>query len=330
MNGPMNALVNGAMDSAVHGALLVNKHDGVTSFGIIELLQREWMERHGCKKRDAPKLGHGGTLDPFATGLLIVLVGRAVKLAQYFLGATKGYEGVIRFGETSVAGDPTGLISEKSDCIPESLSVLQDMATRFKAQPYLQTPPMHSAKKKNGKPLYELARAGIEIEREPKLCHLYQFDVLSYEHARAGFRLKCSSGTYVRTLAQDYARLLGSVALLESLHRTSSGIFRVEKARTVQEICEAGASGKKWDQLDCWIPFDKLLNGYSRAEATESERLSLTQGQQAVLFDILKRTQPPEHSGEETQDCVAIYSAQSLIAIARREEGAWGLDRVFT
>src|SRR4051812_27690492 len=172
------------------------------------------MEQYGVKRRDLPKLGHGGTLDPFATGMLAVCVGRAVKLARYFLGSNKTYEGVIRFGETTVPGDPTAPISETSPVIPDSLEDIRKYAKTLTLQPYLQTPPMHSAKKVDGKPLYELARQGIEIEREAKVCHLYSFEILSYEKPRARFRLTCSSGTYVRTLAQDLARMMGSVALL--------------------------------------------------------------------------------------------------------------------
>src|SRR4051794_18927634 len=125
---------------SMNGALLINKHEGITSFGIIELLRRELAEQ-GLKKRDFPKLGHGGTLDPFATGLLVILVGKSVKLARYFLGATKSYEGVIRFGETTIPGDPTAPISETSSTIPSSLDELRSLAQRLTLQPYQQTPP---------------------------------------------------------------------------------------------------------------------------------------------------------------------------------------------
>ncbi len=313
----------------MNGALLINKHEGVSSFGMIELLQRQWMETSGCKKRDVPKMGHGGTLDPFATGLLLVLVGRAVKLARYFLGAHKVYEGVIRFGETTVPGDPTEAISETSLIIPESLCAIQAMAQKMTAQPYLQTPPMHSAKKKNGKPLYELARAGIEVERDAKLCHLYDLQFLDYSPPKSRFRVKCSSGTYIRTLTQDFARLFGSVALLENLNRTSSGVFGIEKAWSTERIFEASKSGKRWDELNCWIPFDELLGGYSRAQASPEERLCLSQGKQAVLLNILRSTASPDQKSTEEGDCVAIYSEKSLVAIARKEQGVWGIERVF-
>src|SRR5436190_3161938 len=134
----------------MHGALLVDKHAGVSSFGVIELLQRELCKQSGLRRKDLPKIGHGGTLDPFATGLLVVCVGRAVKLARYFLGSDKGYEGVFRFGETTVPGDPTAPISESTTHLPaaDSLPELRTLAAKLASHPYLQIPPMHSAKKK--------------------------------------------------------------------------------------------------------------------------------------------------------------------------------------
>ena len=312
----------------MNGALLIRKDAGITSFGVIEVLKRHIRDTKKVKSKDLPKLGHGGTLDPFATGLLIVLVGRGVKLARYFLGATKGYEGLIHFGETTVPGDPTSPVSETSENLPKSLEEIQDLAYRFARQPYLQIPPMHSAKKKNGRPLYELAREGIEIEREPKLCHLYEFNVDHYKSPEAQFRLKCISGTYVRTLAQDLGRLSQSVAMLKTLHRTQSGVFRDAQAWNLPAILESEAP---WDELPCWVPFDELLKGYPSAEASQAEHDSLLQGKQAVLFSILKRTVPPiERSSEFIDDCVAVYSSNRLIAIARKAEETWGLERVLT
>jgi tRNA pseudouridine55 synthase len=315
----------------MHGALLINKHAGVSSFGVIELLQRELTAR-GIKRKDWPKIGHGGTLDPFATGLLVVCVGRAVKLARYFLGSDKGYEGVIRFGETTLPGDPTAPISETSPHLPGSISEIQDLATRLTRQAYLQTPPMHSAKKKDGRPLYELARAGIEVDREPKTCFLKKFEILSYEAPRARFSLTCTSGTYVRTLAQDLGRWLGSVALLETLRRTSSGNFQASRALRVDEISKAMAEGKRWDELPCWIRFDDLLASFDRAEATQDEARALMQGRGAVLFNILRRGATSETVPAEKEDGtpLAIYCGDSLIGIAKRENGVWGMERVFT
>ncbi len=313
------------------GLLLINKHAGVSSFGIIKILQDELSTTCGLKRKEFPKLGHGGTLDPFATGLLTVCVGKGVKLARYFLGATKTYEGVILFGQTTVPGDPTAPISETSDSIPESLEQLQKLATALTKQAYSQTPPMHSAKKVDGKPLYELARAGIEIDRDPKICQLYRFEILSYEKPRAHFRLVCSSGTYVRTLSQDFAKLLGSVGMLESLSRTAIGGFQLENAWNCEQITQAMKEGKAWTELPCWIPFDKLLEGYDSVQVTSSETAALFQGKQSVLLHVLKRSEPnPSLKNPIGLDqCLAIYEGEKLIAVARKDDSKWGLERVF-
>lgn len=322
------------MSRALDGALLIDKPDGISAFGVIEILQ-ETLKARGLKRSQWPKLGHGGTLDPFATGLMVVLVGDASKLARYFLGANKAYEGTIRFGETTVPGDPTAPVSETSAVIPESIEKLREMASKMSAQGYLQVPPMHSAKKKDGKPLYELARAGVEIERDPVLCHLHRFEILNYTAPRADFRVFCSSGTYVRTLAQDFSRLLGTVGLLERLRRTASGSFQITDAWTPTQITEAEKAGTPWNELPCWIPFDRLLAGYDHADATEQEAEALVRGKQNVLFPLLKRATRPHltessasaYPGRET--CLAIYHSHRLIAVARQEERAWRLERVF-
>lgn len=312
----------------LNGALLLNKHAGLSSFGMIELLQRDLCARWGMKRRDLPKIGHGGTLDPFATGLLVICVGNGVKLARYFLGSDKVYEGTIRFGETTIPGDPTAEISERAEHLPSSLEEVRKAAQAFTLQQYFQTPPMHSAKKKDGKPLYELARQGVEVEREPKLCEIRSFEVLDFTRegsiARSRFRVVCSSGTYIRTLSQDLGRSLGTVAMLDTLHRTASGRFTTDHALTFEQVAAAGAEGQEWDKLPCWIPFDRMLAGYPLAEATQEEALALMQGRQNVLFNILKRAQSP------ASDRVAIYHHESLVAVACRENEVWGIERVFT
>jgi tRNA pseudouridine55 synthase len=319
------------------GALLVNKHAGVSSFGVIEDLQDVLLQHPGAvgslepfkRRRDVTKMGHGGTLDPFATGLLAVCVGKGVKLARYFLGSRKTYEGVIRFGETTIPGDPTAEISERSPVLPSSLEAIQAEALKFTLTPYLQTPPMHSAKKLNGKPLYELAREGIEVERAPKELKIHSFEILSYEKPLATFRVECSSGTYIRTLSQDLAARLGTVGMLDSLNRTASGIHALDDALSVKQLADASASGQKWDQLASWVPFDRLLDGYDRADASPEDALALFQGRQAVLPHILSRVKPGRKTLAPTSH-IAIYQEQVLIAVARQDNGVWGLERVFT
>jgi tRNA pseudouridine55 synthase len=332
--------------SSWSGALLIDKPDGVSSFGVIEELQHALKRATGLKRKDLPKLGHGGTLDPFATGLLVVCVGRAAKLARYFLGSTKVYEGLIRFGETTIPGDPTDPVSERSEHLPGSLEEIQTTATKLTAQPYLQTPPMHSAKKHDGKPLYELAREGIEVEREPKVCQLYEFAILDYTPPRAAFRVTCSSGTYIRTLAQDSARILGTVGMLDTLRRTDSGALSIAQALPLESVLQATEAGTSWETLPAWIPFDQMLSGFASVVTTHEEMHAVLQGRQNVLIELVRRSQPPRcHVASSAQGtlpgdpprypvsqerCLAVFSPdEKLIAVARNEAGLWSSERVF-
>ncbi|MDR3608428.1 MAG: tRNA pseudouridine(55) synthase TruB [Oligoflexia bacterium] len=303
-----------------HGAFLIDKPIGISSFGIIDTIQRRWREQTGLRKRALPKLGHGGTLDPFATGLLVVCVGDGVKLARYFLGSRKRYEGTLRFGETTIPGDPTEPVSERSGHLPSFDEALA-AAAEFTRAPYAQTPPMHSAKKKDGKPLYELARQGIDIEREAKICEIESFVlsdwVLDGPVARCHFEVSCSSGTYIRVLAQDLAKKLGTVGMLDSLRRTGSGSFDIARAWTHERFLEQ-------DPLiepECFVPFSQMLGDYPRVEIDATAALALQRGQQSILSDILAG-----RDGER----VAIYCERALMAMAVRAENTWTLERVFS
>lgn len=307
-----------------NGAFLINKEAGVSSFGVIEQLQRVFSEKYATKRRDLPKMGHGGTLDPFATGLLIVCVGKGVKLSRYFLGSKKEYEAVIRFGETTIPGDPTAPISETSEKIPASTAEIQGFANEFTKAPYLQTPPMHSAKKVDGKPLYELARQGIEIERESKACTIYEFAVQEYAAPCAKVRVSCSSGTYIRTLAQDFGKKMGTVAMLDSLNRTSSGPFSLTKgAMTIAELSGLLEQTSP-ASLGCFVPFDRLLDSFPRIDINKSQATALFHGKQNVILEILSRL---EESPENSR--VALYHDEKLIAVANLSPGELGIERVF-
>lgn len=207
--------------------------------------------------------------------------------------------------------------------IPGTLEAVQTEAIKFTLSPYPQIPPMHSAKKKDGKALYELAREGIEIEREPRICQIYSFEILSYVAPCASFRVSCSSGTYIRTLSQDLGRQMGSVAMLDSLHRTASGALNITRAMSVADILN---SKTPWNQLPCWLPVSRLLDGYDRAEATRAEALCLLQGKQNILKNILSRTQKKTPEGSPY---IAIFTEERLVAVACLTDGIWGLERVF-
>jgi tRNA pseudouridine55 synthase len=195
----------------VDGVLLIDKPEGRTSHDVVATVKRELGGKQG------PKVGHAGTLDPFATGLLIVLVGRATRAQRFFMGLPKTYETVARFGAVSTTGDRDGEIVETGTPIPDPL-VLPTGTLR-------QRPPAYSAVKVGGKRAYKLARAGEEVELPEREVVVEAFEELGREGDRVTFHIACSSGTYVRSLIAD----LGD-AYCEELRRTAIGPFGVEEA----------------------------------------------------------------------------------------------------
>jgi tRNA pseudouridine55 synthase len=188
---------------------------------------------------DAQKAGHTGTLDPFATGLLICCLGRATKLAGKMLDADKRYVATIKFGQETDSGDLTGTVTfePKAGFVLPTCEQLADVLQQFVGK-ILQTPPMTSALKHKGKPLYEYARQGVEIERQPREVMIHDLQLLSMDSNTAVVSVDCSKGTYVRTLAQDIGRSLGVGAHLIALERTRIGTFALENAWTLERLEE--------------------------------------------------------------------------------------------
>jgi tRNA pseudouridine55 synthase len=184
------------------------------------------------------KVGHGGTLDPFATGVLPLMVNSATRIATLLTGDDKVYEGVGRLGVTTDTMDPTGTVTDESpvDGIDEAAILGALAAFRGEIE---QIPPMYSAAKVGGERLYKLARKNVEVERKPKQVTIHELELLSLDLPRFTFRVHCSSGTYVRALVDDAGRALGCGGHLESLVRTRSGNFRLEDAVELDPILQA-------------------------------------------------------------------------------------------
>jgi tRNA pseudouridine55 synthase len=218
--------------SSLDGALLVDKPPGPTSHDVVDAIRR----RFGIKK-----VGHCGTLDPNATGLLIIVLGRATKLSERLMGDDKVYEGTIKFGETTTSHDSDGEITATRPLPPLTLEQLNTEAGLFVGD-QMQMPPMVSAIKKDGVPLYKLARKGIEIEREPRLVHIYNFRFTTCTPPLAEFCVACTKGTYIRSLANDLGEKLGCGAHLTALRRTASGRFDVAEALTLEAILKLPVS----------------------------------------------------------------------------------------
>ena len=208
------------------GGLLVDKPSGPTSHDVVDRIRR----RFGIKK-----VGHAGTLDPAATGLLLILLGRATRLSEKLMSDDKVYSGTIKFGESTNSYDADGEIVSTRPVPPLTLEALNEAATAFHGD-QMQVPPMVSAVKKDGVPLYKLARKGIEVERKPKLIHIYDFSFSAYSEPVGEFRVACTKGTYVRTIANDLGDKLGCGAHLSSLRRLSSGKFDVKDGTGLDEI----------------------------------------------------------------------------------------------
>jgi tRNA pseudouridine55 synthase len=212
--------------SPLDGAILIDKAAGPTSHDVVDAIRRKF----GIKK-----VGHCGTLDPNATGLLVIVLGRGTKLSEKLMGGDKVYEGAIKFGETTDSYDADGEITETKPVPPLKLDQLNEAAAAFIGD-LMQIPPMVSAIKKNGVPLYKLARKGIEVERDPRLVHIYSFLFTDYREPLGQFRIACTKGTYVRSIAHELGQKIGCGAHLSALRRTASGKFDVAGSTPLAEV----------------------------------------------------------------------------------------------
>jgi tRNA pseudouridine55 synthase len=212
--------------SALDGAVLIDKPAGPTSHDVVDAIRRRFQIK---------KVGHCGTLDPNATGLLIIVLGRGTKLSEKLMGDDKVYEGAIKFGETTDSYDVDGEITASLPVPPMTLDQLNEEAAKFVGD-LMQIPPMVSAIKIKGVPLYKLARKGIEIEREPRLVHIYNFRFTNYELPLGQFKIACTKGTYVRSIAHDLGQKLGCGAHLATLRRSVSGKFDVADATPMDAV----------------------------------------------------------------------------------------------
>jgi tRNA pseudouridine55 synthase len=209
-----------------NGIILIDKEKDITSYDVIRRLKKQFPRKY--------KIGHGGTLDPFATGLLIILVGKATKLMNSIHKLEKEYVVDAEFGYETDTQDNTGKIVGKEDSIL-SKEEIEKILPKFVGK-INQIPPQYSAKKVNGKRAYDLAREGKEFKLEPKVITIHSIEVIKFEWPRVTFRVSCSTGTYMRTIVNDIAKELGTLATAVELRRTRIGEFKVEDAYSSSEI----------------------------------------------------------------------------------------------
>jgi len=243
----------------MNGVLVIDKPEGWTSHDVVAR----------CRKiLKTSRIGHTGTLDPFATGVLVLLVGKATRLAQFLSKNEKEYIAEVTFGFETETGDKTGKIKENTRCNDFKIDEerIYETLNAFLGE-IEQIPPMFSAKKVKGKKLYEFARKQIEIERKPVKVKIYEIDLLKIEEKSIILRIVCSSGTYVRTLAEDIGKKLGISAHLSALRRMRVGKFDLSKAITLEKLEEICYQGKLNDFL---FPMNKVPLEFPKLVLDES------------------------------------------------------------
>ena len=208
------------------GVLVVNKAKGMTSHDVVDLMRRRFRLK---------KVGHAGTLDPIATGVLVMLIGSHTKLSGQFMSEEKEYEGSLVLGASSDTGDAWGKITASGKAVNFTEEEIKSVFDKFLGE-IEQTPPIYSAIKLNGQKLYELARKGVSVKPAPRKITIKNIDVLKIVLPEVSFKLTCSKGTYVRALCADIGEALGCGAYMARLNRTRSGRFTVDEALTIEEL----------------------------------------------------------------------------------------------
>lgn len=225
------------------GVLVIDKAAGPTSFQVVKRVRRALAELWGTPERRL-KVGHGGTLDPLASGVLPICVGEATKLASFLLGADKEYQATARLGVETDTLDAAGAVTATRPVVGLDKEAIVEALGRFRG-PILQTPPMYSALKSDGRRLYDLARAGENVTRAPRPVVVHELELLGFDPPDVmRLRVRCSKGTYVRVLAADLGEALGVGAHLTALRRLSSGPFHLGQALTVEALAGEIAAGR--------------------------------------------------------------------------------------
>ena len=252
----------------VSGIILLDKPRGFTSNAALQKVR--WL-------LNAEKAGHTGSLDPLATGVLPLCFGEATKFSQYLLDADKAYETVMQLGVTTTTADAEGEVLERKPVMvtPEQLEAL---LPQFRGD-ILQVPPMYSALKRDGQPLYKLARAGEVVEREPRSVNIARLELLALEGDKARLAVTCSKGTYIRTLVEDIGRLLGCGAHVAELRRTQAGPFDLSQTVTLETLERAHADGGS-AALDGFLqPVDSGLEHWPLLQLSEHSAYYWLHGQ---------------------------------------------------
>ena len=282
------------------GVLIIDKAKGPTSHDIVASLRRILHMR---------KIGHCGTLDPLATGVLVVSLGRYTRLNRWLSGADKSYEAKIELGATSPTGDAQGQITPLEGADPPDLATVERALERFVGVQQ-QQPPVYSAIKIDGVPSYKRARRGEEVKLRPRQITIHGIERIQYDYPELTLRVNCSSGTYIRSLAMDLGSALGTGAYLADLRRISVGRLDLATALTLEEVATCQEEGRI---REVFAHPRLALDDLESVDLEEEELRDFTFG----------KAVPTQPSGGEVADVCAVFGAgDTLFGIARRERGA--------
>jgi tRNA pseudouridine55 synthase len=251
------------------GVFLLNKPEGISSNGALQRVR--WLYR-------AAKGGHTGALDPLATGLLPICLGDATKFSHYLLDADKTYHTVVRLGRTTTTGDREGETVTEHAIPPLDAERIEAVLATLRG-PIMQVPPMYSALKKDGRPLYELARQGIEIERPARPVTIHRLILLAFDDQTLTLEVTCSKGTYIRTLAEDIGAGLGCGGYVETLHRTQTGPFVLDESMTIDYLETLDDTTRDALLLPTWAPVADM----PRVQLDDGEDFYFCRGQSVMV-----------------------------------------------
>ena len=262
----------------ISGIVVLDKANGLSSNAALQEVKRLY---------EANKAGHAGSLDPLATGVLPVCLGEATKVSQFLLDSDKRYRTRIKLGIRTDTGDSEGSIIERNEGISVSRKAIERALTKFKGE-VEQVPPMHSAIKMNGVPLYKLARKGITVEREPRLVTLYQICLVGFVNSELELEISCSKGTYIRTIADDLGQELGCGAHVIELRRTQAGVFTEKDSISAEELA-LEKENRGLDKIDQFlIPMDRAIQDLPEVNLPSITASHVKNGQAVLVRHLPK------------------------------------------
>lgn len=303
---------------AVDGILNVNKPRGRTSFSIVAVVRRLSGER---------RVGHAGTLDPEATGVLPVCLGKATRVIEFLMDTTKTYRAEVELGVDTDTYDATGTVVHRGDASRISREQVEIALSSFRGR-ILQTPPMYSAIKQQGRPLYEMARAGKTVKRRKRPVEVHNLEMLSWQPPVVTLEVVCGKGTYIRSLAHDLGRALGCGAMLRTLVRLRSGLFDIENAVSLPELEEAFRDGHWQEYL---YSIDSVLSHWKAVTVSDEMAWAIRNGQSVEVIGDVSAGKELVSALSSESFCRAYSSNGSLLALLRFEPelGRWQPHKVF-